>query len=53
MFILAKNPTYVERIREETKHIDMVQFSDFADLKYLDAFVKECLRMYTPTPILK
>lgn len=41
----------IEQFRKE-KNGEELSISDFNDMKYLDRFIKECLRIYPPVPLI-
>ncbi|KAK9159742.1 hypothetical protein Syun_006083 [Stephania yunnanensis] len=52
---LTKNPTIKEKLRREMESVvgkERVKESDIPRLPYLQAFVKEILRLHPPTPML-
>lgn len=57
MLMLAMHPELQERVYEECKSIQIadgedIKMEDMSDLKYLDMFVKETLRMFPSVPYL-
>uniref|UniRef100_D3TN72 Cytochrome P450-4d1 n=1 Tax=Glossina morsitans morsitans TaxID=37546 RepID=D3TN72_GLOMM len=58
LYALAKYPQEQQKLSEEIQHIQQgcklsanVGFSELQKYKYLDLFVKECLRFYTVVPL--
>mgnify|MGYP000906918675 CR=1 FL=1 len=55
-YVLARNPGIQDKIREEIKlYLDEtadITYEQLGKMEYLNAFVKELLRMYPTTPIL-
>jgi len=54
--MLARRPDCAEKIRQEfNKHIsdpEAVKHEDLSKLEYLQAFISEVLRFYSPAPFL-
>eukprot|EP00123_Amoebidium_parasiticum_P014029 comp22288_c1_seq1/m.33035 comp22288_c1_seq1/g.33035 ORF comp22288_c1_seq1/g.33035 comp22288_c1_seq1/m.33035 type:complete len:499 (-) comp22288_c1_seq1:407-1903(-) len=55
MFCLATNPTEQDRLREEVLKVSGSQsptYEDIPKMTYLDGFIRECLRLHPPAPIV-
>ncbi|BBN00769.1 protein MpKOL2 [Marchantia polymorpha subsp. ruderalis] len=55
IYELARNPQVQERLYQEIKSVAgdrMVNEDDMRNLPYLDAIIKETLRVYNPVPVL-
>lgn len=58
LLLIANNPDEQELLFEEIKQFrkekdgEELSINDYNDMKYLDRFVKECLRIYPPVPLI-
>eukprot|EP01017_Pseudomicrothorax_dubius_P039700 TRINITY_DN611_c0_g1_i1.p1 TRINITY_DN611_c0_g1~~TRINITY_DN611_c0_g1_i1.p1 ORF type:complete len:273 (-),score=60.24 TRINITY_DN611_c0_g1_i1:126-944(-) len=54
LYVLSKHPEYLTRIMNEATangvNFDNIKIDDLGSLKFLDSFLKETLRYYTPVP---